>query len=309
MRQVNRRLFELAFAVGSSCQACPRAQSSADNCRQYPYLMHASLAVALTYDRYLNGSSGNGHTAEECFHWYRGTALLNQRLKSPVHGRDRDPIWGTAAALAILTFTSPDGCTPEKSWPLRSSESSGLDWLHMSKGKMSLWHAVNPLRPDSVFSVMSATYAHMHSPLPDAGMNGVPRALAVACGISDSSNADNNPYFDAAHAVSRTLHLPDAEVTTGHAQLFIGTIRGNFKELLGNRDPAALLLFYVWYRKTGRSIWWIELRARVECRAIRLYLERYHEKNDIVQACLPGGTFCLDDQTQSGHHLRGESSR
>lgn len=269
---------------------------------QYPYLMHASLAVALTYDRYLNGSSGGDRTPEECFHWYRSTVLLNQRLRSPVHGKDRDPIWGTAAALAMLTFTSPDGCTAEQTWPLRSSNSSGLEWLHMSKGKMSLWHAVNPLRPDSIFFVMSETYAHMHSPLPDRGMDGVPEALAAVCGIGDSSTADDNPYFDAAHALSRTLHLPDREVSTGHAQLFIGTIRGSFKDLLEERDSVALLLLYLWYRKAGRSIWWIELRARVECSAIRLYLERYLGENDVVRAFLPGGDLDMDSQGESEYH-------
>jgi hypothetical protein len=253
--------------------------------------MHASLAVALTYDRHLNGSLDCRRSLEECYHWSQSTALLNRRLKEPIEAKDKDPIWGTAAALALLTFSSPDACTPEESWPLKSSDHSALDWLHMSKGKMSLWHIVNPLRPDSLFCVMAATFAHMHSPLPERGIDGIPRALAAVCLLKDSSTAKNNPYFYAAHAVSQILDLPNNEVTTGQTQIFTRSIHGPFEDLLQKRDPVALLLLYLWYRKASRSIWWIELRARVECPSICSYLWLYHEGNVAVQAFLAGGAL------------------
>ena len=68
--------------------------------------MHASLAVALAYDRYLNGPLGCRRTLEECYHWSQSTALFNRRLREPIETKDKDAIWGTAAALAILTFPS-----------------------------------------------------------------------------------------------------------------------------------------------------------------------------------------------------------
>lgn len=250
--------------------------------------MHASLAVALTYDRYLDsGSLGRRRSLEECHHWSRSTALLNRRLREPIEAKDRDPIWGAAAALAILTFASPDACTPEESWPLQPSRHHpDLDWLRMSESKMSLWHLVNPLRPDSLFRVMAATYAHMFAPLPERGTDGIPTALAAACLLDDSSTAGSSPYFHPAHAVSQLLDLPDSKVTTGQTQLFLRSIHGPFRDLLQDRDPVALLLLYLWYSKSGRSIWWIELRARVECPSIRLYLRLYHQGNTAVQAFL-----------------------
>ncbi|GFF60248.1 predicted protein [Aspergillus lentulus] len=268
---VNRKLLRLAFA--------------------YPFLMHASLAVAFTYDRHLNSSLGCRRSLEECYHWSQSTALLNRRLREPIEAKDRDPIWATAAALAVLTFSSPDARTPEESWPLKSSGDSDLDWLRMSKGKMALWNIVNPLRPDSLFHVMAATFAIMHSPLPERGIDGIPRALAALCLLNDSSTARNNPYFHATHAVSHILDLPDSEVTTGQTQLFTRCIHGSFEDLLRKRDPVALLLLYLWYRKASRSIWWIELRARVECPAICSYLRLYHKENVAVQAFLPGGAL------------------
>lgn len=253
--------------------------------------MHASLAVAFSYDRHLDGSLGSRRSLEECYHWSQSTTLLNRRLKKPIEEKDKDPIWGTAAALAILSFSSPDARTPQESWPLNSSNQSDLDWVHMGKGKMSLWNIMNPLRPNSIFRVMAATFTHMNLPLPEKGIDGIPTPLAAVCLMSHSSTAQNNPYFDAAHAVSHILHLPDSEVTTGQTQLFTRSIHGSFEGLLRNRDPVALLLLYLWYRKTSRSIWWIELRARVECPSICEYLRIYHGENTTVQEFLPGGTL------------------
>ncbi|KAK1998060.1 hypothetical protein LX36DRAFT_576988 [Colletotrichum falcatum] len=268
---VNRKLLELAFA--------------------HPYLMHASLAVAFTYDRYLNGHSNCRPTIEECFHWSQSTVLLNKRLMKPITTEDKDSIWGTAAALAILTFSSPESCTPEQAWPLRSSESFGSDWLRMSNGKMSLWHIINPLRPDSLWRVFDVTFTQMFSPLPGSGIEGISKALAAMCNIKPSSTAETSSYFHAAHAVSQIMKLSDCEITLGHTQIFIRTIHGTFKELLQKRDPVALLLFYLWYRKTSRLVWWIELRARVECSSICLYLQLYHQQDEMIQKFLPGGDF------------------
>ncbi|KAJ5218365.1 uncharacterized protein N7498_000464 [Penicillium cinerascens] len=271
MIHVNRKLLKLAFA--------------------HPFLMHASLAVALTYDRHLNSSFGCRRSLEECYHWSQSTALLSKRLREPIEAKDKDPIWGTAAALTILAFSSPDAYTPEESWPMKISGHSDLDWLRMSKGKMSLWHIVNPLRSESLFRVMAATFALMHSPLPERGIDGIPRALAAVCLLKVSSTVKDNPYFHAAHALSQTLDLPDSEVTTGQIQLFWRSINGAFEDMLRKRDPVALLLLYLWYRKASRSIWWIELRARVESPSICSYLRLYHNGNVAVQAFLPGGAL------------------
>ncbi|KAJ3577371.1 hypothetical protein NPX13_g3197 [Xylaria arbuscula] len=269
MAEVNNKLLKLAFA--------------------HPFLMHGSLAVALAYDRHQNSSSNNRRTLEECYHCSRGTVLFNRRLREPIETKDKDPIWGTAAALAISAFSCPDACVPEDSWPLKPSSSSDLEWLGMMQGKMSLWAAVNPLRADSLFRIMAPTFAHMYAPFPKNGTDGIPSDLAKVCHLDDLSTADNNPYFDTAHAVSRIHALPDGQIRTGHAHIFIRTIEGAFKLLLKQKDPLALLLMYLWYCKAGRSIWWIELRARVECPSICSYLRLYHKEHDAVHAFLPGG--------------------
>ncbi|KAL4744760.1 hypothetical protein BDW72DRAFT_199284 [Aspergillus terricola var. indicus] len=269
MKRVNHKLLNLAFS--------------------YPFLMHASLAVAFTYDRYLNGSSGGCRSFDECYHWSRATTLLNRRLAQPISAtsKDKDAIWGTAAALAILSFASPDARTPEESWPLeRSADCSDLDWLCMSSGKMALWNFVNPLRPDSLFRVMAATFAQINAPLPERGIDGIPGPLAGVCCLDSATTTRDNPYFEAAHAVSTILNLPDSKVTTGMTQLFTRCIQGPFEDMLRYRDPVALLLLYLWYGKAS-CIWWIELRARVERPAICEYLRRFHQGDAALQAFVP----------------------
>ncbi|KAK1952049.1 hypothetical protein LY78DRAFT_594460 [Colletotrichum sublineola] len=212
MTVVNRKLLELAFA--------------------HPYLMHASLAVAYTYHWHLNSHSNCRRTLEECFHWHQSTILLNKRLMNPIREEDKDPIWGTAAALAILTFSSPETYAPEQARPFKLSDGSDVDWLRMGNDKMSLWHIINPLRPDSIWRVFVATYAQMFSPLPENGIDGIPKALAAVCNLESSSTAENSSYFHAAHAVSQIINLPDCEITTGHTQIFIQTIHGTFKGVM-----------------------------------------------------------------------------
>ncbi|CAI7592680.1 unnamed protein product [Penicillium pancosmium] len=202
--------------------------------------MHASLAVALTYDRHLNKSINSHRSLEECYHWSQSTTLLNKRLREPIEAKDKDPIWGTAAALAVLSFSSPDACMPEESWPMKFSARSDLDWLHMSKGKNSLWHIVDPLRPDSIFHVMAETFALMFSPLAERGIDGIPSALANICLLRESSTAKNNPYFYAAHAVSRILDIPEGDISTGNTQIFTLSINGPFEDLLRAKDPEFL---------------------------------------------------------------------
>ncbi|KAJ5115798.1 hypothetical protein N7456_000146 [Penicillium angulare] len=265
MMSVNRKLLELAFA--------------------HPLLMHASLAVAFAYDRHLNSSSGSRRSLEECYHSSQSIALFNKRLSSPIDAKDKDPIWGTAAALAMLSFSSLDSCVPEESWPLKSKSPgySDLAWLDMINGKMSLWNTIDPLRPESIFHVMAASFTDMFSPLPTMGVDGIPESLVNMCLLNDSSTAENNAYFSAAHAISRLIGLPDYEITAGQVQLFASSIHGPYRMLLQEKDPVALMLLYMWYRKAGRCIWWIDLRARVECPAICTYLQLYHSKDDRVK--------------------------
>jgi hypothetical protein len=162
----------------------------------------------------------------------------------------------------------------------------------MVKGKMALWDIVEPMRPGSLFCGMAETYIEMQVPLPEAGIEGIPSALVSLCGLDEGSTAADNPYFEAAHAVARILDIADSEMRTGHVQPFIYSIHGAFEALLRDRDPVALILLYLWYRKAGQ-MWYIELRARMERPSLCLYLRRYHGGNSLVEAFLEEGDITI----------------
>jgi hypothetical protein len=238
----------------------------------------------------MNGSAASRRTLEECHHWSQSTVLFNKWLRQRLEPQAKDAIWGTAAALVISSF-SPDACTPEAAWPLRTSDCD-LDWLRMVKGKMALWDIVEPMRPDSLFIGMAETYLEMQVPLPEVGIEGISRVLVNLCGLDEGSTVADNPYFEAAHAVARILDIADSEMRTGHVQPFIYSIHGAFEALLRDRDPVALILLYLWYHKAGQ-MWYIELRARVERPSIWTYLRRYHKGNSALQGFLLGEDFAV----------------
>lgn len=177
-----------------------------------------------------------------------------------------------------------------ESWPLRAADPSDLEWMRVGDGKEVVWHMADPLRPDSLFSVTAATFAHMHAPLPTAGLAGVPAPLARLCDLHESSTAESNPFFAVVHAVFKLYSLPDNHVSPGRALSFWTHMPAQFKLLLQDKHPIALLILYLWYCRARLSVWWIELRARVECPAIILYLQYYHEDNASLQELLLGET-------------------
>ncbi|USP81295.1 hypothetical protein yc1106_08569 [Curvularia clavata] len=252
-----------------------------------PFLMHASLAVALAYDQCLAGHRYPQHRSDVYYHWSQSLLIFSKGLKEPVAMMNKDALWGTAAALAVLTFAFPDANTPEESWPLYPSARPDLQWLNMSQGKMTLWDIANPLRPESIFSVMIDTYALMNSSMPSKGLARMPMSLAAICFLTVESTSDTSPYFIPAHAVSEILVLPDCDVEIGHTERFTQSIHGSFKDLLANKDPTALLLLFLWYRKASHNIWWIRSRASVECPAILTYLKQHHRHhNDVLTSLM-----------------------
>lgn len=170
--------------------------------------MHGTLAVTAVHDRYLGITPTYRRSLRESYQISQCTTLFNRWLCQPIKEEHKDPLWATAGALSILTFSSINACSAEEAWPLGASDSSDLDWIRLGVGKITLWDLVNPMRSESVFRVMTETFAYIHHPLPQRGTDGVSTELAQLCGINDSSTQENNPYFSVAHSLSRLLEAP-----------------------------------------------------------------------------------------------------
>lgn len=249
--------------------------------------MHGNLAVTAVHDRYLGTMPIHRRSLRESYHYSQCTSLFNKWLRQPIKEEHKDPIWATAGQIGILTFSSINLPSPEEAWPLGAPDSADLEWLRLGSGKMALWHLVNPLRPGSVFRIMSETFAHMHQPLPAQGTEGVPSELVQLCGLDESSTRENNAFFSIVHGLSRLLEVPKGEASLGEVLMVSCYMLTEFGTRLERRDPVALLLLCLWYSRAREAKWWIDLRARHELPAICTYLQRYHGGNSTIQALIP----------------------
>ncbi|KAM7190212.1 hypothetical protein V8F20_009834 [Naviculisporaceae sp. PSN 640] len=248
------------------------------------------LVVALPSDPSSSLGSSSG-TKPTSYQPQKAPHTSTITVKSPTQPVSPEPHTNTST-------DTPQANDNNERPPSCSSEEEA-NWARVTNSKMALWDFVNPLRPESIFSVLKRMFVELAMPLPLSGIVGIPPDLAKLCGLSPLSTADSSPYFDAAHAVAHlwggdapmvanteATNGDDQDSRAGATQIFFRVVSGRFEELLKARDPVALLLLYLWYVKARRGIWWIELRARVEVPAIHEYLTRYHGSNAELMAFL-----------------------
>jgi hypothetical protein len=244
-----------------------------------PLLMHAILAVTTAEERYQASKSIGYKAAPQTYHELQCAKILNRKLSQKILPQERDPLWATATFLGVLSVTSVDATIPEEVWPLRPSSPSDLSWLRMSEGKMSLYRLVDPIRPGSIFYRLSDYFDQLMAPLPSEGLEDIPFDILQLCQLDLHSTKDNNPYFTAAHALSRVRRIPNSEMNAPMAYVFIHNMQFYFKTLLGQKDPIALILMGLWYTKARLASWSISCRATIESKSILLYLHKYHGGN------------------------------
>lgn len=251
--------------------------------------MHTMLALAASHERQQYAPIDSKQNRIEAYHHLQSILLFNQKLSRPIEASDKDPIWATAALVGMLTLASFDPSSPEEAWPLRPSNPSNLEWFRIGDRKKVIWDLTDPLRSGGIFSTMAHEYAQRHIELPTAGDSGLPSSLAQVCNISSLSNKENNPYFVAAHLLVQMQRLSDTNARFSGIQMvnFMSQSEPGYRNLLWEKDPVALLLLALWYDRAGRVLWWVERRAHMETRAIRLYLERIHGGESRILQLLP----------------------
>ncbi|KFY40202.1 hypothetical protein V494_03607 [Pseudogymnoascus sp. VKM F-4513 (FW-928)] len=249
-----------------------------------PYVMHLVQALTSLHDRHFSGQVNKRQIAAESYHVSRAAAQFNRKLSTPLEPADRDPVWAAGCLIAWIVFSSIDATEASEAWPLAPEKPSDLEWLRLNDAKSVLWGLTDPMRADSIFSVMSIEYAAgMHQrPVSDIG---IPPTFSRLSYI-DGPFSEDSPYS----VGMRTLTaLQPAECTRqNHVSflLFQGHLRPGFRSQLEQKKPYALLLLAYWYAKICRAVWWVERRATLECQAICLYLERYHGEDAGIQEML-----------------------
>lgn len=172
--------------------------------------------------------------------------------------------------------TNADPDDPAKAWPLKEPGPMDLDWLKMSVGKKVVWELCDPTREDSAFRPM--VDQQEGKPIPNGTMPILPGALPEEfyslCNLTASSTASSNPYHIAASIIAQLLPHHINDDNTLLFLPFISQLDPQYKRLLEEKDPRAMLLLVWWYAKTAETtLWWLKRRSVVEGKAICIWLE------------------------------------
>lgn len=253
----------------------------------HSYLTHVILAMVLMHDRHLSDSPWGAPSREETFHHYHGTAIFNSMLSKAIPHEEKDAMWGTAALLGAITIASLDATTADEAWPLAPPSANDLDWLRMSNGKKAVWELANPIREDSIWRP-ALMYESEKGQIPQC-----PRRQEIDCLFPffqqlyqyDESTPESirDSYYTATSLVIRLLPIQCTHSTILYFLAFFGHMEPEFKALLHEKDPKALLLLAWWYAKMlDYPVWWLQRRSQLECKAICMYLQRYHMQESVI---------------------------
>lgn len=219
--------------------------------------MHGVLTLTSMHDRHLSTTTITKRSATEEFHWYQAIDFFNYKLSAPIHPSERDALWAAAALLGILTLCHLDAKTPEEAWPLKEASALDLNWLKMTEGKNEVCKICEPSRIDSVFHPVSPEYLKSlaapevpvtaNSPWERPVLEALSPDLINLCDLSNTSNAENNPYYTTAFSLAQVLNVDGYQSTIVNFLSFISHMDSAYKRLLERKDPCALLLLAYWY--------------------------------------------------------------
>ena len=248
--------------------------------------MHVIQTITAIHDRYITGPTASYSTIEEVYHLSRAAALFNQKLSGPIHPDDRDALWATAGLLSQITFSFIDASTPEEAWPIKDSDGTDLEWIAMAENKMAIWEIANPMRPESIFNGLAKDLMKLDSlcAMSEPDIRNLPTLFVKLFDLENEAIADSCPYRRTVLLISSMMPWECNRDTIIKFLGFASHMHPNFKPLLSQKDPKALLLLSYWYAKVLNSVWWLDRRATMECQAIILYLERNHpNETDILE--------------------------
>lgn len=234
----------------------------------------------------------------------------------PIKDESRDALWASAALMGTIQFATFEARSPEEAWPLKSCGTTDLDWLKMSEGKKAVFAIADPTRSDSVFCKMSTGHQKLWRPL--LGTKDCSNTDAVEMtrdfidmfDLGPTSTSGDNPYYKAAMALARLLHVKCDRNNVVEFFGFIVNINPDLKRLLDQRDAKALLLVVHWYAKLYRAQWWLHRRGMIEGRAICMYLDKHHGNDAKLQRLLqwPKAELGLDASPVESGTFSGCSS-
>lgn len=186
--------------------------------------------------------------------------------------------------IGAIEWSKIEGESPEIAWPLKDLEPGEPDWLTLSQGKNEIWDFCNPSRAESCFrsllvksNLEGADANFTPYELKDGGFHNLPGPLLDFLELTDPLVWQWSPYHRAANIVSQLMPFEYNQSNLLKFTTFLYLMAPEFRELWVQKDPGVLLLISYWYAKTiPCQQWWTCKRATLECQAICIFLERYH---------------------------------
>ena len=158
----------------------------------------------------------------------------------------------------------------------------------MSEGKTKLWKMTQPFTRDARFQglVPPSVKGMVPKSSTPSDLHVLPAALVKLCNLDVMPN-DKNPYHSVAATLAKSMNIDYISMLLGFL-ILISNIPRDYKLLLKQKDPRALLLLAFWYAKLCEvELWWMLPRASLEGHAICIYLRRCysedHELQDVMR--------------------------
>jgi hypothetical protein len=252
--------------------------------------MHMLLSLTLMHDAHLSSAPSTAlhlkHTA--LTHWNSASSLFNALLAKPIAPADRDATWATGVIIGAASFWYVNSTSISGVWPLKPSEPEDLAWLRLGEGKKALWRIAEPARPDSVFhELMKGNSSHCHS-VPQwvdeygASINASERMKRVF-GIGVTSTVESNVYHLPLLILSRIQNMRLTHANVLSFLYVTAFITPKFMDLLERKDVRAVFLIGWWFRMIeDGEVWWMASRARIEGRAVAVWLEREDSEYELA---------------------------
>ncbi|KAF2445532.1 hypothetical protein P171DRAFT_411442 [Karstenula rhodostoma CBS 690.94] len=251
----------------------------------HPFLMHMVLSLTLLHDAHLttcpNSDLATDFQKASLTHWNTATKLFNALLSRPIPPSYRDAIWATGALLGTASMAYIESSDPAQAWPLKPPDPNDLNWLKLNEGKRAVWEIADPSRPESMFYSLGKHMNHLQRPdwVANPDFSSVPPRLAKLFDITEQDSVESNIYYLPLLCVQHTQLL---SLTHGFVLPFIRFLlymTPEFRALLELKDPRAMLLLLWWFRRVEAGhaeLWWMTRRAKIEGRAIEIWLERWY---------------------------------
>ncbi|KMP03350.1 hypothetical protein CIHG_02714 [Coccidioides immitis H538.4] len=106
----------------------------------------------------------------------------------------------------------------------------------------------------------------------------IPPAFRDLCGIGQTSDSSNNPYYLPLPTLFVLMRLEPSAANLSKLVIFVGQMLTGYRSLIQKKDPRALLILAYWFGlMCSVDQWWIQDRVRSECRAIYLiHIHKFH---------------------------------